>query len=170
MLIFFPSTWQANNMAVSIIIAAFCSANFVYVKITVFVSYFTYGSMHFSKISAHWKSDKNVCTVFVSYCWRASFGPRAACCRPLVYSDRRNVMLTRPLAQLVGNKANSTRLSGKVKVSLHVCQTYLDSLGWEVLKGFSTHWFSFWNKVIVPSEEVKDLFFISMSPLVLCSR
>lgn len=90
----------------------------------------------------------------------------------ILYTDRRNVsMLTRPLAQLVGNKANSTRLSGKVKVSLlRVCQTYLDSLGWEVLKGFSTHWFSFWNKVIVPSEEDKDLFFISMSPLVLNHR
>lgn len=90
----------------------------------------------------------------------------------ILYTDRRNVsMLTRPLAQLVGNKANSTRLSIKVKVSLlRVCQTYLDSLGWEVLKGFSTHWFSFWNKVIVPSEEDKDLFFISMSPLVLNHR
>lgn len=40
-------------------------------------------------------------------------------------------MLTWLLAPLAGNEANSTRLSGKVKVSLLcACQTYLDSLGW----------------------------------------
>ncbi len=59
--LFFPttSTWQANNMVVSIIIAAFfCGANFVYDENNyVFVSYFTYGPMHFLQISAHSKSD-----------------------------------------------------------------------------------------------------------------
>ncbi len=58
--LFFPttSTWQANNMVVSIIIAAFCGADFVYDENNyVFISYFTYGSMHFLQISAHSKSD-----------------------------------------------------------------------------------------------------------------
>ncbi len=48
--IFFPntSTCQANNMVVSIIIAAFCGANFVYDEDNyVIVSYFNYGSMNF---------------------------------------------------------------------------------------------------------------------------
>ncbi len=53
-----PSTQQANNMVVSIIIAAFCGANFVYNENNyVFVSYFTYGSIHFLQISAYFKSD-----------------------------------------------------------------------------------------------------------------
>ncbi len=52
------STWQANNMVVSIIIAAFCSANFVYDKNNyVLVCYFTYGLTHFLQILAHSKSD-----------------------------------------------------------------------------------------------------------------
>ncbi len=57
---FFPttSTWQANNMVVSIIIAAFCGADLVYDENNyVFISYFTYGSMHFLQISAYSKSD-----------------------------------------------------------------------------------------------------------------
>ncbi len=53
-----PSTWQANDMVVSIIISAFCGANLVYDENNyVFVSYFTYGSMHFLQISAYFKSD-----------------------------------------------------------------------------------------------------------------
>ncbi len=45
-------------MVVSIIIAAFCGANLIYDENNyVFVSYFTYGSMHFLQISAHLKSD-----------------------------------------------------------------------------------------------------------------
>ncbi len=52
------STRQANNMAVGIITAAFCGANFVYDENNyVFISYFTYRSMHFLQISAHSKSD-----------------------------------------------------------------------------------------------------------------
>ncbi len=52
------STRQANNIVVSIIIAAFCSANFVYVNNNYFfVSYFNYGLIHFLQISAHSKSD-----------------------------------------------------------------------------------------------------------------
>ncbi len=45
-------------MVFSIIIASFCIANFVYDENNyVFISYFTYGSMHFSQISTHSKSD-----------------------------------------------------------------------------------------------------------------
>ncbi len=48
--------WCAN--IVSIIIAAFCGANLVYGENNyVFVSYFTYGLMHFLQISANSKSD-----------------------------------------------------------------------------------------------------------------
>ncbi len=48
-------TWLS---ALKGIIAAFYSANFVCDENNyVFVSYFTYGSMHFLQISAHSKSD-----------------------------------------------------------------------------------------------------------------
>ncbi len=45
-------------MVDSIVIAAFCGANLVYNENNyVFVSYFTYGSMHFLQFSAHLKLD-----------------------------------------------------------------------------------------------------------------
>ncbi len=45
-------------MVLSIIIAAFCCANFIHDENNkVFVSYFTYRSMHFLQISAHLKPD-----------------------------------------------------------------------------------------------------------------
>ncbi len=53
-----PSTQQANDMVVSIIIAAFCGANFVYNENNYCLrQLFTYGSMHFLQISAYFKSD-----------------------------------------------------------------------------------------------------------------
>ncbi len=48
-------------MVVSIIIAAFCGANFVYDENNkVFVSSFTYRLMHFLQIYAHSKSDTDI--------------------------------------------------------------------------------------------------------------
>ncbi len=51
------NTSDTHDMT-SLTIAAFCSANFVCDENnSVFISYFTYGSMHFLQISAHSKSD-----------------------------------------------------------------------------------------------------------------